>query len=299
MIYFLYGEDTYRSRRKLNEIINEYRLRAGNDINVHRFDAQDQDIAELKRAFGLPSLFGGKKLVVIERAFFLPDDVIKLLVSARSSKDNIVVLWDEGGSDKKQIQKISDIADKTQTFEPLRGAQKLQWILAEASQRGLRLTEREKAEFASHADLWGIANELDVWALSRDPFSARSAAGGETVFRLGDTFLHSPKEALGIMFSLFESQDDGSVFAYSASHIRTLAIVKAFADRGQEVPSSFGMHPFVVKKAGPIVRFSAFSRLTNTMKKFFEEDFYCKIGLSRPRESLVRILLGAHQETRS
>lgn len=298
MIFFLYGEDTYRSRKKLHEIIDAYRAKAGADLNFYRFDAEEQDSAEIKSVFGSSSLFGSKKFIVIERASFLPDDMAQALKTARASTESIVVLRDEGG-DKKHIEKFSRIADKVQEFEPLRGAQKLRWMLAQAAQRGLRLSEPEKARIVSHADLWGVINELDACALSDNRSSARHAGSGETIFRLGDTFLNSPREALRIMFSLFESRDDMGVFVYSASHIRTLAVVRAFADRGREVPSSFGIHPFVVKKAGQVVYFSTLTRLTNTMKKFFEEDFYCKIGLSRPGESLVRILLGTREKTRS
>lgn len=292
MIYFLYGEDTYRSRRKLNEIIEEYRKKAGSDIHVYRFDIQDQDIAELKRACGTASLFSAKKLIIIERAFSLPDDFFTTLKAAQKHKDIIVVLWDEG-ADKKQIQKISAIADKTQAFKTLGTAEKSRWILAEGAKRGVRLSLADRAYFISVPDLWGVSNELDAYALSGGQVCAARLREPETIFRLGDTFMSAPKEALKIMFSLFEAQDEFSIFAYCTNHIRTLAVVSAFAQRGQNVPSLFGIHPFVVKKATAAVRFTSHPRLARTLKKFFEEDYYCKIGLSRPRESLFRILLGA------
>src|SRR3989344_824222 len=73
MIYFLYGADSYRSREKLREIIGGYREKHGNFLNFSRFDAEDQNLTDLKIAGKMQSLFSPKQMVVIENVFSLSD----------------------------------------------------------------------------------------------------------------------------------------------------------------------------------------------------------------------------------
>ena len=64
MIYLLYGEDTFRSRKKLAEIIEQYRAKMGSDLNVRRVDAEEEDLAVvLGGVLEAGSLFVQKKLV--------------------------------------------------------------------------------------------------------------------------------------------------------------------------------------------------------------------------------------------
>ena len=59
MIIFLYGEDSYRSKEKLNEIINRYKESHKNELNLRRFEGEDLDFqdflkAELEDQFAIP-----------------------------------------------------------------------------------------------------------------------------------------------------------------------------------------------------------------------------------------------------
>src|SRR3989344_4524929 len=97
MIYILYGPDTYRSRKKLNEIIAQYREKAGNNFNLHRFDAKDDKTEDIKRACESGSLFEAKKLVVIEYAFVAAESFPQIksaVAAARHALDTILILWD-------------------------------------------------------------------------------------------------------------------------------------------------------------------------------------------------------------
>ena len=96
MIYALYGSDTYRSRKKLNEIIEAYRQKAGADIDFHRFNAQEHDCANLKGIMATSSLFAQKKLVVVEYAF--GDRMESMLTHAKQwqdAKDQHLILCHE------------------------------------------------------------------------------------------------------------------------------------------------------------------------------------------------------------
>ena len=43
MIYSLYGPDTYRSRQKLKQIIEEFQKKSGGHLSLEKFDAEKDD----------------------------------------------------------------------------------------------------------------------------------------------------------------------------------------------------------------------------------------------------------------
>ena len=57
------------------------------------------------------------------------------------------------------------------------------------------------------------------------------------------------------------------------------------------VPAHHHLHPFVIKKALGLARGLSKEKLSSLPGRFFEEDFKIKVGLSQPKESLLRILL--------
>lgn len=298
MIYILFGEDTYRSRKKLNEIIEEYRKKAGTDFNLEKIDAEEGDLASLKNIVQSGSLFSPKKLVIVEGAFSSEKNFSHLLEAARGAgefKDTFLILWDRSLSAEGlgRLEEVRPLADKVQEFKSLTGRVLQGWVEEEAKKRGLKLYPVQLAHFASlGSDLWRLSNELDKMALADGVELAKSIAEEQNVFQLGDTFFVSPKIALGTLLNLLhQGHDDFSLFSYLVNHGRTLFTVKIYLDKGVSVPAHHRLHPFVIKKASALVRGLSQEKLQSLPGRFFEEDFKIKVGLSHPRESLLKILL--------
>lgn len=113
MIYLLYGSDTRRSREKLNEIIEEYRKKYG-DLNIHKFDAEEDEEGKIKNALKASSLFSPKKLVVIRGLSKIPEKGATFKIFEHL-KDTIVVLW-EGVLSKEEFAQVRPYAVKVQEF---------------------------------------------------------------------------------------------------------------------------------------------------------------------------------------
>ena len=309
MIYLLYGPDTYRSRKKLHEIVDAYRAKIGPRIDLHWLDLEESDVALLQEASGTPSLFSQKKLIVCLHALapiVAQEKLVSLLKKSKGSEDVIVILQDEcaGEEAKKRLAELLPLSDKSQEFALLAGEKLARWICHEGSARGAVLGPQEQMRLtALGSDLWVIANEIEKLAVSRT-----SEVGGRglevgarqsTIFALGDAFFSDRRAALGHLFSLLENgADDRELFSYLVNHLRTLLIVQAYALRGEPVPQSLGIHPYVVKKTLTLAREIGQERLEKMFSAFFEEDVRVKTGGDRPQESLIRILcVGREEET--
>ncbi len=299
MLFILYGEDTYHSRNKLNTIICEYRNKAGSDLNVHRIDCEEKDITLVKELCRGESLFYLSKLIVVEN--FLHDavqceGVFPTLGALCKDSDPMIVLWERGltNTQEKKYGKIFCLG-KTQKFPLLTGAAKNKFIEEGAKNRGISLTVADKERLAACADSWGIINMLDGLLLLREEKKNTSPGSNNSslsIYTLGDTFFSSNRSApIATLLGLFYRGEDGfSIFSYMANYTRTLILAKSFAARGEPIPSSLGIHPYVAKKASFAARSISLQELVYTHKHFFEEDFRIKTGISNPRDSLLTIL---------
>lgn len=295
MMYLLYGEDTFRSRRKLKEIEEEYRRKHGVNSNLHWCDAERHTVHECANIIDTNSLFSGKKLVVVEGACAYWDEKEVRRIAERSSVslDTVAVFWEREGikNAKKSLQSIQTCAQKSHEFTLLSGEGLRKWIREEAVTRGVALEAHEIArlEFFGGGNLWGILQEIEKKAVG---YAGAAAMEQEhKIFELGDLFFTHPRHALE---KLLELQRDGmsefDMFSYLANHCRTLLLVKEYAEKRQPVPLEFGVHPFVLKKASVLARQLSLQDLRRRLYTFFEEDWKIKTGLKKPAESLVSIL---------
>lgn len=299
MIFLLYGEDTYRSRKKVREILAEYRLKTGSVFNLHRIDAEEDDISILKSTLDTGALFAPKKLLLVSHAFSAVTQAHADLITSRAEElagnnEQIVVMWDGAltPEQKKRAGALEKYATKAQGFARLEGAELVRWLRSEAKERTVHLDPAEERMLAaSGLDSWTLAMWLDKKSLGAD--IAVAERENTTVFELGDAFLHSRSRALKTLLRLLEQgQDEFALFSYLVNHVRTLLVVKAYQETNMPIPQSAGINPFVVKKVGARVRTISENVLVRAIKRFFEEDVRIKTGLSTPKESLMSIIAG-------
>lgn len=301
MIYLLYGQDTFRSRRKLREIIDECRQKAGAALEMHRFDGEEGDFAGLAAVASGRSLFGSaKKLIVIERPFASPwhyAAVLDFLRQGSIGAGGLIVLWDStiGGDAKKILAEIEPLADKTQAFDVLQGDKLARWIKKEIIARGFNFSSGDMTRLAAMGgdDLWAVSNEMEKIGLGSAVSELRQQemTTKDMTFLLGDTFFTNPKTALRCLLTLLSrGEEEMRIFSYLAGTARTALAVKSAADAGHPLPSSYKIHPFVLKKTAAAVRGVPVAELARRLARFFAEDVKIKTGLARPADALVRML---------
>lgn len=303
MIYLLYGPDTYRSRQKLKEIIGGYRQKAGGNLNFHRIDMESGHPAQLKNIFDTDSLFSAKKLILIENAFSYDsglEDITYAAKSAGDSSNTILVLWDRelSAAGKKRAQEVLKHTAKAYEFKPLTGAFLRSWILEEARKRGLQLSLQELSELELRGgDLWGLVNLLEKMMVTGPAPALIRNPSESSIFHLGDTFFVSPKPALRHLLGLIQrGEDEFNMFSYLAGHARNILTIHHFFERRKSVPANQGIHPFVVKKITSLAPHISLDKIQKFVSGFFEEDHKIKTGLSRPKDSLINILLNVQEK---
>lgn len=296
MIYFLFGEDTYRSRKKLQEIIAKYKEKNGKSAELEQFDCGTAELIALKPLLNLQSLFIQKRLVSIICPFSSKidgDDLFSYLLPLQNSQNITVLLWDRslGEVEKKNAGKLEKIIAKTQEFKFLEPDKLRGWVLSEAKRRSLSISTREVLELlSSDSDLWRISNELDKKEVSKN-HEVAPAIPEVSIFTVGENFFQNPRlGAISLLEFFSQGQDDMGLFSYLTNQARTMVAMKAVDEDKKNLPTSLGIHPFVARKAAMLVRGTSRDLLVGKLKNFLHEDWKIKIGLTKPRESLFRII---------
>ncbi len=296
MLYFLHGPDSYRSRRRLNEIVAEFEKKTGAGLAITRFDVEEHP--EMVFAVGrTASLFHQKELFCIERLSETgareKEYVENKLGSWAKARDITVIIWeaiiDRGDALSKKIEKH---ATKTQEFKMLAASALDRWIAAEAHERKIRLTHEEQGILLarSRGDLWAISNELDKVSFGSKLDTVLE--GEANIFAFTDAFLARPRSAFRPLSHLLQDGHEPVVIlATLAGSFRSLATVWWGMRSGKLKSATKTLHPFVVKKYSELARTLTPTSLARAYEDLVLADVSLKTGKLPPPYPLVKLVL--------
>jgi len=196
MMIFLYGPDTYRSRQKLNEIIEHYKKIHKSGLNFSVIDFKSLELSDFKKIIESCSMFKEKKLIVLKNLFFSENTTGQFLDYLEknnffSSQEEIIILYEENLAPKEfkenskllfaQLKKYA----KCQEFELLGGWKLKNWLKKELGLSGFQITPPalEKLTLYVGNDLWRMSNEIKklISYKYQGEFGANNA-----IFRIGE-----------------------------------------------------------------------------------------------------------------
>ena len=328
MIIWLYGADSYRSRKKLHEFKEKFRCEidpAGHSLV--ELSGPDLDFSSFQEAVSAPSLFVRKRLIVIERLLSakkkeLNRQLADYLREQGDGGDNILIFWDEVDSEDKEAKWKSDPLFKflekqkiRQEFKSLSATAARDWLRERAARSGVQLRVDAAQALAAKAgtDLWALDNELkklisykqgqklltegEPVIEIRDVEELAKGAAEENIFALTDALGRQDKAAA--LACLEKEREAGAADPYLLHMVlrqfRILLRVKQALENGlssRKIQSDLKLHPFVAQKALSQARFYSLSDLKGIFVKLARIDGRLKSGRSDLKTDLA-ILIAA------
>ena len=174
MIIFLYGSDSYRQRKKLNEIVGQYGQKHLTcekfELDSSRANQSDDEFSRLKEFARNRSIFEKEKLAIVAGLFEFADEnekkTIEFLKANLHDKDFTIVIFG-GKNPNKKFAFLLEQPVSFQEFANLDGEKLKFFIKKEAEKRGLKLAVDAIGFLARifNNDSWGLINELDKLSL--------------------------------------------------------------------------------------------------------------------------------------
>ena len=304
MVIFLYGEDSYRSKRKLEEIIDSYKKIHKSGLNLVNFDADKGDFKDFLNNLKITSMFDEKKLIILKDVFSnknFEEGLLENIKILNKSKD-IIVIYEKVTVDKRsKLLKILEKEVKCQEFNYLQPALLKKWIKQEVEINKSKIdSEAEDILMAFvGSNLWQMANEIKKLSdykkggvIKKEDVELQVKNKIESdIFKTIDALASkNKKQALDLLHKHIEN-GDGPLYLLSmiSYQFRNLLIIKELQDEKkpyEAIVKKSGLHPFVVKKSYYLCNKFSFLDLKKIYKKIFQVDSDIKTGKIEPETAL-------------
>jgi len=300
MIIFLYGQDTYRMREKLKEMIERYKKIHKSGLNLKYFD----DFANLKDEIRQAPMFKEKKLAVITDVFANLNFKEKFLENKKDflKTEDIILFYQEGEINKSNsLFKFLKKNAKSQEFKFLGGQRLKTWIKKEFNRYETEIDSGVLEKLIEYIgnDLWRMSNEIKKLASFKNNKKVRAEdvellvrSKIETdIFKTIDAIAEkNKKQALKLLHKHLEKGDSPLYLLSMINYqFRNLLIVKDFIEKHKPynvILKKSGLHPFVVKKTYYQSQKFTFQELKKIYQKIFKVDLDIKTGRIQPEIAL-------------
>lgn len=305
MIIFLYGADTYRSRRMLQEMKKKFIKDTDPDSqSLNIVDGQATNLKEIADKINTGSLFVKKRLIIIENIFKNKKEKIfnelpAYLKKFSSSEETIIIFIDEDLEGKNKTLKADAkklfaflLKQKyVQEFKLLSGLQLLNFLKKEAQnyQKEISTAAASTLINLTGGDLWQLTSEikkLSFYATNKiisENEVKEMVAGSysEDIFALSDA-LSTRNKALAL--KLLEEQyaaglGDEYLIAMLIRQFKILLQIREALDNKispNDLASQLKIHPFVAKKGALQARNFNALNLKNYLNRLINLDFLNK-----------------------
>jgi len=312
MIYFLYGEDNFRSHKKLTEIKSKFADNSLGTTNISIFEAETTDFEKIDQAIQAMPFLSSKKLVIIKNAISSKNSELQSKLSQYLDKvprTTILIFFEKGIIDKRSglFKKLIKIA-KSKEFIKLEIPQVKNWIRKTVEGQGGKIDQEavDKLIVACGQDLWRLDNEIEKLISYDKNIKPKNidklvhAQINPNIFDLVDAV--GSKNLKKCTKTLKDLIDAGTNEIYIHSMIvyqlRNLITVKSLQNKGLsqlEIIKKTRLHPFVVRKT--IIQVANFdlAALKKIYRRLLDADFSIKTGKTEPRLSLDLLLIGLCQ----
>ncbi len=304
MIFFLYGEDTFRSRAKKRELVEGFKQkRDATGMNVVVLDCAKIKEELLFEELQASPFLAEKRLVVLENLLNMKKNTLQsrfldFLEQNKLPETTVLVIWDEGKAFKSDAGKLFEVLKKekyAQEFATLVGVELKNWILEETKSRGAIIDPPAVQYILSNVpkNTWAVHSLLDqliAFAQGRTIVQADVAlflheASDDNIFNLVDAIIAKNSQKV---FQMIEAQyakgeDAQFIFAMLLRQFRILIELADIDARALRIPSDvlakqLSLHPFVVKKSIPLAKKYSFTELKKVYAELRDIDIKTKTG---------------------
>ena len=306
MIIFLYGEDEFRSSRKLAEIKNKFLEKNKEGGTLFVFDFAEPEIKSSEVILKLSSggLFSSKKLAIAKNTFqnkaaAEDKEFLDFLKKADKGeiKDLTLVFWEKEKIDKKlKLAKFLLEKAKKQEFKLLDGIRLKNWILEETKEIStgtVSISPRaaEKLSIFVGSNLSLLSKEIEKLAdyrgkgeVSEEDVDLLVKSKIDTdIFKTIDSLARRDRKTAAELLHnhLSAGEDPFYLLSMYFYQFRNLLKVKTLAEKNipeHEIMQKLKLHPFVARKSLEQEKNFSLDRLKDLYKNLCEIDSGAKAG---------------------
>jgi DNA polymerase III subunit delta len=293
MIIFLHGTDSYRMRRKLEEIVEKHRKENSSGFNFKSFEGAKLSYQAFKEEFRQTPMFKEKKLVVLKDIFGNQEFKESFLEEAKKfiASDEVIVFAEEKDVPAKDpLAKFLSSNTKVQAFPLLTGPKLKDWVRKEMDGYRLKAAPQvlERLITFTGNDLWQVSGEIRKMAAYKKEGRVITLKDVDLlvkpkieadIFKTIDAIAQRDKKSAFLLVHKHLEKGDSPLYLLSMINyqFRNVLEVKDLIDRGKPL-SGTKLHPYVAQKSRQQSQKFTLDELKKIYHKIFKADFSIKTG---------------------
>lgn len=313
MLYFLFGEDTYSSTRKVREIEQMFVKEQNSDFNVSKLAGEDLAAGTYFGAVMALPFLGNKRLIIIRNLLRdngdkgLKQEIAKSL--EKIPKENLLIFLEEGKPDRRESI-FKTLVQKAQTKEyPLPDTRSLlDWIMKKAEDFGGQIDRNCASKLALFVgpDLWRLENEISklvLTARAKETKISVSDIEGQVesinnfqIFDLTDAVAARNIDESLLVYLKFQRDglDSLMVINMIIYQYRNMLVISDLLESGcpsSALAAKTKIHPFVIQKVLSSLRAFDKADLWRNYIRLAEFDWQIKSGQFDPSIAVFKLLV--------
>lgn len=322
MIIFLYGEDTYRSAQKLQEIKEEFKAkRDPSGLNIATLDGENFDLEKFNNAASQGGFLTTKRLIVVKNLFNAKlaaetKEALMARLASLKASENIFVFW-QSGLPKSQDSLFKSLLSQdkkfVQNFTAPSGLELNNWVKKYLKDQGGPASPSQGGQISPAAlnllitvvgnNLWQLHNELDkLLALANgrpiDPSDVQElvqAKFNSNIFNLVDALANNQAAQAVKLLNEQLALGLGEIYILSMiiRQFRILVKLKSCLEQklnSIDIATTTKLHPFEIKKLGPAAAKISWDKLKNIYQKLLKLEHRYKTT-SLPPQTLLDLFI--------
>ncbi len=303
MHFLIYGDDIYRSRKKLAALRERFcAARDATGLNERKMRAGEHDVESLAEVLFTSPFLADRKLVVMQGYLQLPkpdqEKVVEML--ERKPDSTVAIFYEEEGRGKLSGSPLFKALEKekfTEEFKAVEGQEAVGFIAAECAEHDVQIEVRACQALTEliGTDSWSLHNEVEKlcsYALARkkkmitEEMVSEMVSGEreESIFTFLDACVQGrSRDALPLLERLVASgTGELQLLAMLQKQMRTIIGARDLLERGitdkQDVARRLGIHPYPAGKALAVARNADSEELKRRFSRLIDLEGAFKTG---------------------
>lgn len=289
MIIFLYGQDSFRIRQKLQEIVNGYKAKNPSGLNLTKLDFAEDNVNDFYEAVKSDSFIPEKKLIIVKNVFRADSEAFLKFLKIKNfekKEDTILIIISFANSDKSKLfEYLIGKPNQAQNFKPLKEYEIKSYAKKMVNSLNIELTGDALNFLISNCgnDLWKLDGEIKKIAaykiqgvVSKSQVEELIIRGRDyNIFELTDALIKKNKiKALSALYRALESGEKPTeLLGLLGWQVRNLLKFKLSSNAKS---SDLKLHPFVLEKLKESAKFFSVDELNMIMSKIIDLDLAFK-----------------------
>jgi len=308
MLILLFGQDTFRLKRKQKEIIAQHKDKHKSGLNLSYFENPNLNFDKFKQTVEAVSMFDEKKLIILNNILkdkILREDFLDYFKKSKlKQKQEIIILLCEEG--KLELPSFKRKVNMYEEFKLLNGLNLINWIREEIKNNNGQINQIAIAKLISYTggNLWQLNNEInklvnykngelinqeDVDILVKHKLDSN-------IFKTLDALAQKDKKtALRLLHNhLEQGENEIYLLAMLAFQLRNLIKLKDLTEKNTPynlLAKKSGLHPFIIKKSTAQLRNFTLAQLKKIYQQLAEIDYKLKTGKIDPQTALDLVVM--------